>query len=207
MNYYVEQANRLLVRIKLSVPVLPKVERRAAEYILNNISRIGDLKLTEFAAESQCSQASIIRLCQRLNTDGFAQLKSTLKYYINDGEIRANDIPHGINENDSIKDILNKVFEGNIQTLNDTLALVTDEYDKALAALMKARHISFFAIGDAMVPCLFAQNKFLKLGVSCSVSNDPDMQLINASILKPEDVAVAISYRALKDRCGGNEIV
>lgn len=191
-----EQAKQLTVKIKFVIPTLPKVEKRAAEFMLNNIGRMGSITLAELAAETGSSQASILRLCRRLGMGGFTELKSVLRFYSDDGddETALPGNPQGVCAGDSMKDILQKVFDCNIRILNDTLKLATEEYEKALQALEKAGHICFLAIGDAVVPCMLAQNKFLKLGIPCSVNTDPDMQIINASILKPDDVAIAISY-------------
>ena len=194
LSYPSDQANKLIVKIKFALPTLPKIEKRASEYILHNAARVGEMTLAELSASSKSSQTSIMRLCRRLGLDGYAELKSILKHYSDesDGDNVSN--PQGIRPEDSMKSILKKVFCCNIQTLNDTLTLATEGYDEALQALMSAEHICFFAIGDAAVPCMLAQNKFMKLGIPCYVNTDPDMQIISASILGEKDVAIAISH-------------
>ena len=194
MNSNAEQANKLVVKIKFALPTLPKVEKRVAEYIINNINDVGNMTLMELAKNSGGSQASIFRLCRRLGMEGFSELKGLLGYYEDDVESEAANNPQGILVGDSMQEILQKVFYCNIRTLNDTLTLATENYDQALKALMNANHICFFAIGDAAVPCMLAQNKFMKLGISCNVNVDPDLQIINASMLKAGDVAIAVSY-------------
>jgi DNA-binding MurR/RpiR family transcriptional regulator len=91
-------------------------------------------------------------------------------------------------------DILKKVFQNNMQTLNDTLALVSDNYTKALEALLKAKTIHFFGVGDAFVVGQLAHMKFSRLGLGGSAHSDVMLQLIAASSLTKDDVAFAISY-------------
>lgn len=69
-----------------------------------------------------------------------------------------------IENQDDMRTILKKVFQSNIQTLNDTLSLATDNYDKALDALLKAKSIHFFGTGDAFSVCQLAFMKFNRLG-------------------------------------------
>ncbi len=85
-----------------------------------------------------------------------------------------------------MRTILKKVFQSNIQTLNDTLSLATDNYDKALDALLKAKSIHFFGTGDAFSVCQLAFMKFNRLGVSGSAHSDVMLQLIAAANMKQE---------------------
>ena len=109
LSYPSDQANKLIVKIKFALPTLPKIEKRASEYILHNAARVGEMTLAELSASSKSSQTSIMRLCRRLGLDGYAELKSILKHYSDesDGDNVSN--PQGIRPEDSMKSILKKV--------------------------------------------------------------------------------------------------
>jgi len=184
--------NRFQVRIRFLLPSLPKIEKKAALYMLENMEQIKEMTLAEYSEASGCSEASVLRFCRKLGVDGYAELKELLL----DGDPNENEAIkyQEVHPEDTMYEILQKVFYCNIQTLKDTLALVSDDYDAALAAISNAKRICFFCIGDAVVPCMLAQNKFMRLGMICTVDTDADMQLITAANLKPGDVAIAISY-------------
>ncbi len=190
-----EAAKRLMVQIKFVLSTLPKIEKRAAEYLIEHVSEIGDMTLADFSRKSGSSQASVIRMCRRLNLDGYYELKTILQNCDDPNDFENFDNPQGIKAGDSMGEILRKVFYGNIQTLTDSLALATEDgYEEALQALLHARSVFFCAIGDAVVPCMLAQNKFMKIGIPCTVNSDPDLQVIQASNLSERDVAIAISH-------------
>jgi DNA-binding MurR/RpiR family transcriptional regulator len=90
--------------------------------------------------------------------------------------------------------IINWVFKENIQILKETFALATDEYNRAFEAIVHAKRIGFYAIGDAMIPCQFAYFKFRRLGYDCIAETDCDLQVISACNLGEGDVAIAVSH-------------
>ena len=93
-----------------------------------------------------------------------------------------------------MKVIAQKVFKSNMQTMQNTMVLVDEEYERAVSALLNARAIHFFAVGDANAACQFSMIKFSKLGISCTAYNDVMMQYITAGNMGKGDVAFAVSY-------------
>ena len=68
------------------------------------------------------------------------------------------------------------------------------KYPEALDALLKAKEIHFFGVGDAFAVCQLAYMKFGRLGIPCSVHSDVMLQMMTAGNLTSEDVALAVSY-------------
>ena len=183
--------NDLLVRIKFQLPSLPRAEKIVAEELLENPEAIIDMTLAGMARETGSCEASIIRFCRRMGFNGYTELKHAFMKAVGEGgEVQSEEIKN----QDDMRTILKKVFQSNIQTLNDTLSLATDNYDKALDALLKAKSIHFFGTGDAFSVCQLAFMKFNRLGVSGSAHSDVMLQLIAAANMKQGDVAFAVSY-------------
>lgn len=175
------------------LPSLPKSEKKASKALAENAEDIIHMTVTEFAELAGCSQASIIRFCKRFDVDGFPEFKMKLMMALKD-EANYPVVRHEVKRTDSMREILEKVFLLNIQTLKDTLNLFSEDYEAALDSLSRARMVHFFGIGDAAVPAQLAGIKFLRLGIPCSVNVDADLQLMTAENMKLEDVAIAISY-------------
>ena len=176
--------NELFVKIRFLLPSLPRAEKVIAEALLENPEAITHMTLAEISRESGSSEASIIRFCKRMGYEGF---------------IRAIAEGNGIQSEcievtDDMKTILKKVYQSNVQTLSDTLVLAGDAYEKALEALLKAREIHFFGVGDAYAVCLLAQMKFGRLGINSSAHSDVMLQMMTAGNLTEKDVAIAVSY-------------
>lgn len=189
-------APHLFPTVRLLIPTLAKAERRAAAYLLENSGDVLGMTLSEYASRSGSSQASIVRLCKTIGLDGFKQLKAELARQIRE---RGGDVLHaGAGEaNDPstvMSNSLKEVFGLNVRTLQDTFALYTDEYERALEAILAARQLAFFSIGNAHMPCQYAYMMFRRIGYYCSANTDPDLQMIDASNLEPGDVAIAVSH-------------
>lgn len=183
--------NELLVKIRFLIPSLPRAEKAFALALLENPDAITHLTLAEIAAESGSSEASVIRFCKRMGCHGYSDLKKAFMVAIEDGsEVHEEEIK----ETDDIGEILKKVFQSNVQTLQNTMVLANEGYEDALNAIVNARAIHFFGVGDAFAACQFAFMKFCRLGIPCSAYSDVMLQYMTADNMEPGDVALAVSY-------------
>jgi len=183
----------IMIKTRFALPSLTKSEKKVAEKIIENPSEIVELTLSELGEIKESSPAFILRFCRKLDLGGFSDLKAQLMTYLNQNpnyQANANEV----NKDDTMNQILRKVFWSNIQTLKDTLALVNDDYEKAMPIIAYSKNISFYCVGDAAVPCTMASIKFNRIGLASYVYKDSDAQLINACMLTKEDTAIAISH-------------
>jgi DNA-binding MurR/RpiR family transcriptional regulator len=187
--------SELLINIRFQRPSLTKTEKKVADYLLENPEQVLKMNLAEFAGASGSSQASILRFCKSLGVDGFPELKLQLSVALASETEAAPAQSEEVSPNDSISEIMEKVFWFNIQTLKDTLSLLKSaECENALSAIASSESVSLFGIGDAAGPCYFADIKLKRIGIRSQVHSDADMQLIMASMLGSKDVAIAISH-------------
>ncbi len=184
--------NDILIKVRFVRPSLTKSEKKVADFLLENPKSVLESTLAEYAQSSGASQATILRFCRRLGVDGFPEMKLQLSAGLSAHDTVA--LNQKINSEDTLQEIMEKVFWFNIQTLKDTLSLVSYDCEKALDFLLAAESITFFAIGDAGAPCYFADIKFKRLGLRSQMNTDPDIQLIMANSLGPGDVAIAVSH-------------
>lgn len=181
----------VLAKLRFLLPTLPRAEKAVAQYILGNSELVRSMTLTILSSETQSSEASIIRFCRRLGFDGFADLKRALmSAIVDENPLVTQEILPG----DSITSIMAKVVADNAQILRDTMSLITKDYDRALKALLRAKSIHFFGMGDGYAVAQLAHMKFLRLGIPGSAHSDVMLQCSVASLLTPGDVAFAISF-------------
>ncbi len=184
--------NDIFAKLRFLLPTLPRAEKAVAQYLLNSPDAVRSMTLALLAQEIKGSEASIIRFCKRLGYDGFSSMKQDILVAMVDQNETITQ--QEILKDDTMVDILSKVFQNNMQTLKDTMALVSDNYTKALDALLKAKSIHFFGAGDAFAAGQLAFMKFSRLGLGGSAHSDVMLQLITASSLTKDDVAFAISH-------------
>lgn len=187
--------NELFVKINFLIPKLPRAEKIFAEALLENPEVLANMTLAEAARETGSSDASIIRFCKRLNFHGYTDLKKEVEIASREEPLEEDDLAEEVTSFDGIGDIMKKVFQSNMQTLQNTMVVANyRDYDNAVDALLNARSIHFFGVGDAFAACQFAFMKFARLGVPCSAESDVMMQFTRANNLGPGDVALAVSY-------------
>ncbi len=189
-----DEKRQIVPIVKFLLPTLTKTERKSAEYLLNHPQEVAGLTLADFAQRSNSSEATVMRLCKKIGVGGYAQMKSQLAMQLALNHTNGSGSVIEVPGSSSIASIVKRVFDINIQTLIETMALYSDEYDKAFKAVLHAKQISFFAIGDAMHPCEMAAFKFRKLGYVCYADPDQDLQVINANNLCKGDVAIVVSH-------------
>ena len=172
----------------------PKL-KRVATYIIEHPEQIISKTISELAEAADCSEAAISRLCKEINFKGFQDLKITLA-----GEL-SKDYTEKINgeieEGDSPKEILNKVFVAHIKGFTDTLNIINEkELEEAVEFLASAKHIEFFGSGGSGVVAMDACHKFLRSGVEyCGYQTDTHFMSTLLATLNPEtSVIVAISH-------------
>ncbi len=181
-----------LIKIRSVYDTVKSAERRAIDFILEHPKDVPALTIVAFAAKAGCSEATVVRVSKRLGYGGYPEMRKSFAAGNGDGEILDYG---GIRRSDSYAEVARKVFEASIGALRDTLGLLNDaQYGKAVAALLSARRMLICGVGDAHLVALEAYQRFVRIGESCQVSEDPDLQLIMAAHLAEGDVLVAISH-------------
>lgn len=183
--------NEVLIKIKFLLPSLPKAEKKVATFLTERPEEFRSMTLALLSQESGSSEASIIRLCRRLGFDGFSAMKRA--YLANFVDINPK-IALDVNPDDGVQEIYKKVVQNNIKTMQDTGALISSEYELAVNAILAAKSIHFFGVGDAYATGLLGHMKFNRLGIGGSAHSDVMMQLSTASMLGEHDIAIAVSY-------------
>ena len=176
-----------IIRISSS---LPPAEKKIAHAILENPEAIESRTLSQISFESGTSEASIVRFCKRLGFSGYTELKNTLTAERQATPLSSNSI-YGY---DDMTTVLSKLYQSNLEVLGETLAILRNDYEVVLNKLIQARSIHFFAVGDANMVAKLFEIKFKRLGVFCSAEEDVMLQMLTASNLTKDDVAIAISY-------------
>lgn len=191
MEQRIDGFDMLKKKMQLMVPSLPRGERAAAEYLTENLPRIGALNLSTIAAETNSSSATVIRLCKRMGYSGFLDFRNSVRMAAYKPE---NEDAALSGEQLAMWELMRSVIDKNNETMMNTLALVTDQYVPAAQALLKANMITLIGNGDAVIPCQLIGMKLMKIGKPCVVVNDQDMQMFSSAATKEGDVVLAVSH-------------
>lgn len=178
--------------VDMASPDLTKTEREIARYFRENQDRIIYESITDVAENVKTSEASIIRTCRKLGYQGFQELKIYVaKYFV----APMNKIQAGITSDDNAASILAKSFQGTIDTLNATLGILdVGEFERAADAILAARQIYVFGLGNSASVAKDIAHKFMRCGLLSHAHTDNHYQMIACCSLKPNDVVFGVSH-------------
>jgi DNA-binding MurR/RpiR family transcriptional regulator len=183
-----------LLRIRELMNSLTPKERKLASYILEYPAEAVNQSIEELARICGVSISSVVRFCKSLGYSGYKELLrmlSTDLVLIQQDSITYTDVRPG----DSLDMIVRSVSMSNTKAIENTLSVLDEkELQRAIDAICKARRIDFYGVGSSGNVAMDANNKFMRINKTSIASQDPHVQILSATTLKPEDVAVLISY-------------
>lgn len=182
----------VFIRLQAVYGSLKQAERKAADLLLRDTSFISEATIVEASSRAGCSEATFTRFARKLGFQGYPELRQAV--FENQPDLER--LPYTtVSENDSCRDIAEKVFKASAQALNDTLqALNFESFEAATHALQGAERLLFCGSGDAYAVAYSGYQRFIRLGIPVIVTPDPDVQLITASNMQKGDVMVAVSH-------------
>lgn len=179
-------------RIRGAYSTLSKKEQRIADYILKQPEQIIHHTINQVADDLDVAESTVFRFCQRVGFKGYQALKIALA---SDVVAPLQDIHEDIIETDTALEIAEKIFSTNGKTIESTRQILEGaSLDKTVELFLGARRIEFFGSGGSAVVALDAYHKFVRSGLQVSAMLESHMQLMSASQLTAEDVAVVISH-------------
>ena len=181
-----------LAQIRARLPALSDSETQVAHWVLHNAEKVMHASMAQIAQACDVSDTTVLRLCRKAGFRGFTDLKISLAQDL----ARPTQLIHDdIVENDDPLTIARKVFMGNIQALYDTLELLDQAaLIRAVHFLEAARQILIVGVGASSSIAHSTYHKFFRLGLPCIVPSDAHTQLMQAALLRPQDLAIVISH-------------
>ena len=181
----------LLDRVRQSRGSLSAAERRVADLVLSQPRSVLNDPIVEIATRAGVSQPTVVRFCRSLGCEGLSDFKLKLA----SGLTGTIPVTHTqVKRTDSTHELGAKVLDNTASAvLKVRDQLNSDAVDRAIALLLHARRIEFYALGNYSVIAQDAQYKFLRFGVPASAYTDSRLQLLAANVIGIGDVVVVIS--------------
>ena len=171
---------------------LRAAERRVAEYVLAAPDKVIYQSISEVAENAGISEPTVIRFCRALGLKGYHDLKIRLAQDLVPEE---KNIHEDVGPGDDAATLCRKVLNANALAIQDSLeTLEPAQVERAVRLLARASRIEFIGFGGSAPVAMDAYHKFFRLGIPCGWQDDPHMQAMAASLMRPRCVVVAISH-------------
>lgn len=174
--------------IRSCYPSLSKTEKKIADYILEEKSKIIYQPLLEISQNIGVGEATIIRFARKIGFNGFQDLKLEIAKEVNfEGE--EDDATKGYHNN-HIEEYTNRI----IQTVTNTKAILNlASLNLALEIINNAKRVFFYGVGSSGFSANAAQNRFMRYGIIGISVVDPHFQSMYSSICNKDDVIIVFS--------------
>lgn len=183
-----------LVSLQAILDELKPSERKVAEFILKQPEDVVKLSVQKLAELSGVSEATIIRLARSLNMKGYQELKLRIAGDLNKQTAGVGSYQEIMMEG-SVESIMQAVSWNNVQSIQDTLSVLSsEEVKRAADAMSRARKIDVYGVGASAVIADDIKQKLSRINLWCEAYSDFHAQLTSAVNLTQQDVAFGISY-------------
>lgn len=181
------------LKIKSIYNSLSKKEKLVADYLLNEKNDVSKQSINDISDSLNIASSTIFQFSKKIGFNGFKDLKIAL--LLENNAISDSSIHENINSNDDQLAIANKVFDSNIKTLQDTKQILQKkDLIKASKLINNCNQLYFFGIGGSEIVAKDAYHKFLRSPIKVRHSTDVHIQLMEASLMNENDLAICISH-------------
>jgi RpiR family transcriptional regulator, murPQ operon repressor len=185
----------ILVKLQEYIMDASTAEKDLVNFLLSRPEEAIGCSVQLLAQKTYCSPSTIMRLCWKLGFSGYKELQKSLIQDVALEKENALGKMEDINPGDSLEQMVEKVTYKNMISLDNTRKLVDlDVLAKAINLLIQCDTLYLFGIGSSLLIARDAYLKFLRINKACCISDDWHAQLLQAKNIKPNDLAIIISY-------------
>ncbi|MBO9610993.1 MAG: MurR/RpiR family transcriptional regulator [Paenibacillaceae bacterium] len=168
-------------------------EQELAAYIIAHPQQVTQLSITELAAQSQISTATISRFCKTFHFTGYADFKMKLSAEL--AALPAVQSYQDIVAGNDLGSIVQAIETNHLRSIADTTRLLDlAQLTRAVSALREAKRIDIYGVATSGVVAQDFHQKLVRIGRHATCFSDPHMQLTSAANLGSGDAAFAISF-------------
>lgn len=184
-------AGRLLDDIKAALPGLSASERTVAQDVLSAPRAWLTDPIVQIAERCRVSTPTVMRFCRSIGFKGLADFKLRLAAgLVGQAPISHREVHVGDPAAERIATVVNNSISA-LVALRDRLR--PEAFDQAVAQLLRARRVEIYGVGGSALNALDAQAKFGRIGLAAMACSDPQLQLLLAAYLTPDDVVLVLS--------------
>ena len=156
------EQNHFMQSIEETYHSLTKVEKKVADYVLQNPRQVLFMSITDLADACQVGETSVYRFCRTMNLQGYQEFKMQLSLGMSDQDEEWAPSEDNQNLEKSLKDSAESLLQKHVEALEETYRLLNQEsFEGFLERMEKARRIFFFGVSDSQLTLPQVFRRFL----------------------------------------------
>lgn len=192
---YSTKNTNIILQIQSTYNQLTKAEKKVADYVLQNKSKVLYMSITDLADACEVGDTSVYRFCRTMGLDGYQEFKMKFSISLSEQEAAS------MKEPKKSESVASQIMAAHMNAIKESYQLLDQKNLERLVLMMEeAERIFFFGVGDSLLTAEEARNKFLRITSKVTCISDPHMQSMAASLMTSRDLIIIISYSgATKD--------
>ncbi|MFG6147891.1 MurR/RpiR family transcriptional regulator [Halobacillus sp. B23F22_1] len=167
----------LLDTFSEKIPLLTHSEKHVLYYIEHHWEKSKNMPLTQMAAENNVSTTTVIRLCHKLNMEGFSELKYFLKNY------QAAELPGDLDPIERYK-----------KDVQDSLSqLRADDLRNIAQSIEEASRIVILSVGLTKMIGEYVSKRLMQMNLSTTYIYESHMIDLISNWISKDDLVIFIS--------------
>lgn len=144
----------MLLQERLETQPFTTSEKQVVDYLLEQQRNIQNKTTAEIAAATFSSKSTLVRIAKKLNYSGWTALKADFLNELDylEKSVSCIDANYPFTKRDSLMTIANKIARLEIESIEDTLSLIThDDLRKVVDMIAKSSEINIFAASNNLL--------------------------------------------------------
>ncbi|GAA0424176.1 MULTISPECIES: MurR/RpiR family transcriptional regulator [Virgibacillus] len=183
------------IRFKEYYEQASTTEQGIISFVINHPEEVAKMTIYQLAEHTFSSPSSIIRLCKKNGFSGYKEFSKSLLYEQAVRTSYKNKQIADVNKVDSVNEVVDKVTNKNILSLEETSSLLDiNVIEDCVKSIHDCEKIVLFGIGASLIVAKDAQLKFTRINKMVYVAEDWHTQLLMAKNMTDNDIGIVISY-------------
>lgn len=187
----------MLLQERLETQPFTTSEKQVVDYLLEQQRNIQNKTTAEIAAATFSSKSTLVRIAKKLNYSGWTALKADFLNELDylEKSVSCIDANYPFTKRDSLMTIANKIARLEIESIEDTLSLIThDDLRKVVDMIAKSSEINIFAASNNLLVAQEFSHQMSRIKREVKIHSIQGEILFNAYLAKQDSCGLIITY-------------
>lgn len=187
----------MLLQERLETQPFTTSEKQVVDYLLEQQRNIQNKTTAEIAAATFSSKSTLVRIVKKLNYSGWTALKADFLNELDylEKSVSCIDANYPFTKRDSLMTIANKIARLEIESIEDTLSLIThDDLRKVVDMIARSSEINIFAASNNLLVAQEFSHQMSRIKKEVKIHSIQGEIFFNAYLAKQDSCGLIITY-------------
>lgn len=187
----------MLLQERIETQPFTTSEKQVVDYLLEQQRNIQNKTTAEIAAATFSSKSTLVRIAKKLNYSGWTALKADFLNELDylEKSVSCIDANYPFTKRDSLMTIANKIARLEIESIEDTLSLIThDDLRRVVDMIARSSEINIFAASNNLLVAQEFSHQMSRIKKEVKIHSIQGEIFFNAYLAKQDSCGLIITY-------------